>query len=246
MAGSDSLPRIGIRAARKELIGAGLITAGILLLLVTVGQIYEPASPLEIFAVATGAACVWLLANNRPLGWWVGIASVCAFGVVFFQARLFAEVGIQAIYLVTSVQAILLWLRGGPDGTERPVSRVPRRVVMLTIPVALSSVAILYWLLITIHGAAPFWDALTTVLSLCAHIWLMGRYAESWWLWVSVDLIYIPLYASRGLHLTAGLYGAFLVIAVFGLLNFRRELHAGDSPLRGLPGFGGDAEPVRS
>lgn len=181
---------------------------------------------VEIVAVVTGAASVWLLANNRPFGWWVGLVSVTAFAWVFFEVQLFAEVAIQAFYFVTSVQAIRLWLRGGLARTGLRVSRVPRRVVMVTVPLVVAGTLLGMLLLQRIGGAAPFWDALTTVLSLTAHLWLVRRFAESWWIWVTVDVIYVPLYLSRGLALTAALYVVFLAMAVFGLLRFRRELEA--------------------
>jgi nicotinamide mononucleotide transporter len=42
-------------------------------------------------------------------------------------------------------------------------------------------------------GAAPFWDALTTILSAIAQLYLMERYLESWYLWIVADTIYVPL-----------------------------------------------------
>jgi len=179
---------------------------------------------VELLAVITGAASVWLLANNRPLGWWVGLVSVAAFSWVFFEVRLFAEVAIQAFYFVTSVLAIRLWMRGGPMQRGVPVSSVPVRVVVITVPIVVFSTLAAMLLLERIGGAVPFWDALTTVLSLTAHVWLVRRYAQSWWIWVTVDLIYVPLYFSRGLPLTSALYAVFLVMAIYGLLRFRREL----------------------
>lgn len=181
---------------------------------------------IELLAVITGAASVWLLANNRPLGWWVGLVSVTAFGWVFFQVSLFAEVAIQGFYFVTSVLAIRLWMRGGPTQSGVPVSSVPFKVVLFTVPVVVLTTLAAMLFLQRIGGAAPFWDALTTVLSLTAHLWLVRRYAESWWIWVAVDLIYVPLYFSRGLPLTSALYAVFLLMAIYGLLRFRRELQA--------------------
>jgi nicotinamide mononucleotide transporter len=50
----------------------------------------------------------------------------------------------------------------------------------------------------------------------------MLRDVESWYLWITVDIIYIPLYASQGLYLTTILHGYFLLMAIQGLQNFKR------------------------
>ncbi|WP_370323807.1 nicotinamide riboside transporter PnuC [Euzebya sp.] len=183
-------------------------------------------SATEVLAVVTGAWSVALLARNHPLGWWVGLVSVTAFAVVFWRVRLFAEVGIQVVYLVTSVQALWVWARTGPGEGERPVATVPRRVVALTVPAVVVGVVALRALLVELNGAAPFWDALTTVGSLTAHLWLVGRWTQAWWIWIAVDVIYVPLYASRGLTLTSGLYVVFLILSISGLLRFRAEARA--------------------
>ena len=73
-------------------------------------------------------------------------------------------------------------------------------------------------------GAAKFWDALTTSISLSAQ-WLQSRKKlECWHLWILADVIYVPLYISRGLNLTALLYGVFLCMAVMGLLAWRKSV----------------------
>ena len=55
-------------------------------------------------------------------------------------------------------------------------------------------------------------------------MWLVFRYAQSWWIWVAVDIIYIPLYLSRDLQLTSALYVVFLAMATMGAVEFWRAL----------------------
>ena len=83
------------------------------------------------------------------------------------------------------------------------------------------------------EGRVPFWDSLTTVISFIAQIYLVMRLVESWHLWVAVDVIYVPLYWSRELYVTAGLYLIFTVLAYQGLVNFRREAVRPDSERAG-------------
>jgi nicotinamide mononucleotide transporter len=200
----------------------GIIASILLLLLPFQKVIPIELSVIESVAVVTYAWSVWLLAKNNPLGWWIGLVGTALYGVVFYQAKLYAEVGLQVFYFVTSLQAIYIWLRGGQNHTEKPVGHISRKWLILTAILAIASILALRSFLIAIQGAAPFWDALTTVISLVAHLYLMGRLVESWYLWITVDVIYVPLYASRQLYLTSILYAVFGLMALSGLRNFQR------------------------
>jgi nicotinamide mononucleotide transporter len=50
------------------------------------------------------------------------------------------------------------------------------------------------------------------------------RAVESWYVWILVDVISIPVYFSRGLPFFAVLYAVFLVICFFGLRHWLRDL----------------------
>ncbi len=85
-----------------------------------------------------------------------------------------------------------------------------------------------------ILDSAPFLDALTTSMSLAAQYMLTRKLIENWYLWIAVDMVYIGLYTSRALPLTAVLYAIFLAMCVVGLLEWRRSeaeaLAAGQPP----------------
>jgi nicotinamide mononucleotide transporter len=60
---------------------------------------------------------------------------------------------------------------------------------------------------------------------------------ENWWAWLLVNTIAVPLYASRGLAVTAVLYAAFWVNAAVSLLKWR--------DLARLAPLSGTAQPSR-
>ena len=68
-----------------------------------------------------------------------------------------------------------------------------------------------------------YFDAATTVFGLIA-IWLQGRkQIECWWMFLSVDVASIGIYAVKGLYPSIGLRVAFVAVDVYGLRGWRKE-----------------------
>ncbi len=71
---------------------------------------------------------------------------------------------------------------------------------------------------------APWLDSLILTFSVLAQFMLMGRRIENWFVWLAVNTLAVPLYMTRGLNLTAGLYFLFWINAWHGLYQWRKEL----------------------
>jgi len=195
----------------------------------SVGLLAAPAlvEQVTLLEAAGGVAYAWsvgLLAANRPAGWWVGLLGCALYAQLFRGIGLVLEAWLMVFYFVTSLQAIVVWLRGGAQRTERPVSRLPWRWLAITLPAAVGTYFGLRALSVHLGGAMPEADALVTTLSLVGHVWLMFRFVEAWPVWLAVDTLAVPLYASRGLWVSAVLYAAFWGLAANGWRTFQREL----------------------
>ncbi len=127
----------------------------------------------------------------------------------------------QIVYLILGVRGWYLWLRGGKDGTRLRVTRADRGELNWLL-VCIILLTFMLWLVLRhVGGSASFWDALTTALSLGSQ-WLLNRKRlESWIGWIVVDAIYVPLYVSKSLYLTAVLYAIFLGLAIMGMRQWR-------------------------
>ena len=75
-------------------------------------------------------------------------------------------------------------------------------------------------------AAAPYADATIAGISVAAQILQSLRRVESWVLWIAVDALAIMLFAWRGLFVTSALYGLFFVLAIVGLIEWRRRASA--------------------
>lgn len=178
----------------------------------------------EVFGFLTGGACVWLVVRQHILNWPLGLLNNAVFFVLFMDKRLFADMGLQVVFFALGVYGWWNWLRHGPDSSPLKATRSPAWELYYVLGCIPAATAGLWLLLVEVNGAAPIWDALTTALSLAAQYLLTRKRIENWYLWIAADIIYIPLYVSRGLPLTAVLYAVFLGMCVIGLGAWRRSM----------------------
>ncbi|MDP9181635.1 MAG: nicotinamide riboside transporter PnuC [Actinomycetota bacterium] len=170
----------------------------------------------------TGAVCVILVVREHIANFPVGIANNVFFAVLFVQAGLYADAGLQGVFLVLGLQGWWLWLHGGRDRGPlviRPLSAQEWQRVAVGVVAATGA---LTWALMSwTDSTVPFWDALTTALSLGAQ-WLLNRkHTATWYLWITADVLYIGLYFHKDLRLTAVLYAGFLGLCLLGLRQWR-------------------------
>lgn len=175
--------------------------------------------PLEIAANVTTAAAILLAGRNNLHTWWIGIIGCALFAVLFYQWNLYADVALQAFFIISSAIGWRQWLRGD-GGAGLPVSRVEMRSLLIIVPVSLAVTAGYGALLHSYTNAyAPFYDTAILVFSVVAQFLLMQRRIENWPFWLLVNSIAVPLYASRGLYLTSLLYACYWINAVVSWLS---------------------------
>ncbi|MCD0445112.1 nicotinamide riboside transporter PnuC [Glycomyces sp. A-F 0318] len=185
-----------------------------------------PTTLAEALAFVTGALCVWLVARQHLANWGIGIANCLLFILIFTDSGLYADAALQLVFIALGVYGWWNWVKGaGAAAVALPVSRTGRREwIGLAVAGAAGLAAITTLLAVATDSTVPFWDALTTVLSLLATYGQCRKRVESWYLWIAADIVYVPLYAYKGLYLTAILYVGFMALCVAGLLAWRRDL----------------------
>lgn len=181
-------------------------------------------TPLEIAANVSMAFSILLAGRNSVHTWWIGIIGCVLFGLLFFQSQLYADVLLQIFFIVTSGFGWWQWLHG-EHGHAKPISRAGYQHIAYIAPLGLL-VASLHGLLLhnLTDAYAPYLDSAVLVFSVIAQWLMMQRRLECWWFWLLVNSIAIPLYASRGLYLTAFLYGCFWINAIVAFFYWRTQL----------------------
>ena len=186
---------------------------------------------LEIFANGVTTISIFLAGRNSVHTWWTGITGCILFACLFAQTQLYADVVLQVFFVATSAIGWWQWLKG-QAGHPLAISRVRLFMLMWMVPLGIIATLVYGGLLHAWTNAyAPFIDSAVLVFSVIAQLLLMQRRLETWIFWLLVNSIAIPLYASRGLHLTAVLYSAYWVNAIVAWFSWRRQMRAGNSNL---------------
>ena len=184
-------------------------------------------SPLEVAGVATGVLAVWLTVRENTWCWPVGVVNVAIYAVVFREAKLYADMGLQGIYFVLCLYGWWAWVRGGAAHGRLVVSRAPRAVLGASALAGIAfALALGAFLRARTDAALPFWDAGTTGFSLVAQFLQTRKWIENWSVWIAVDSVYVGIFVVKHLYLTAGLSALFLVLAGMGLATWTRSLAA--------------------
>jgi nicotinamide mononucleotide transporter len=181
---------------------------------------------IEATATIAGALCVFLLVRENIWNFPFGILQVLLSAYVFFQQRLFSDVILQFFFAVLNVYGWIHWTRRG-SLPQLPVTQMTRKaIVVWSVITAVMTGLWGTFAKVQLNAAAPYVDGFILVASLVAQ-WLTARkHIESWWFWIAVDLVAIPLYASRGLYFFAVLYAAFLILCFAGLREWRQSMNA--------------------
>jgi nicotinamide mononucleotide transporter len=181
-----------------------------------------PTTWAEVLGFATGLLNVALLIRQHILNWPLGILNVLLLMVVFWSAGLYADAALQIVYVVLGCYGWWAWRYGGERHSRLVVrSTTVREWLALAVAGVLLTAGLWLFLDRLTASTVPFFDAVTTALSLLATYGQTRKLVENWWLWIAADLIYIPLYGYKDLWLTAILYVVFLALCVAGLRAWR-------------------------
>ncbi len=188
-------------------------------------------SVLELVAVFFGLLSVWYAKKVNILVYPTGIISVLIYVNICFNSQLYADMGINAFYFVMSVYGWIMWTRKGENHKERPVSFCRGKCFLVTAVFFAASLVIILLLLTYFKSdddaywatGVPYIDTFTTAIFIVAMGQMALKKVESWIFWIVGDVISVPLYFYKGLVFTSLQFTIFLVIAVMGYLEWRKQ-----------------------
>lgn len=180
---------------------------------------------LQIVGIVLGLLYLWLEYRANIYLWVVGLVMPVVHGVLYYNAGLYADSSMQVYYVLAGLYGWLVWRNAPRKRKYARITHTPSRLILPLAGVYAAAHLGIYFVLVNFtNSTVPFWDSFTTALCIVA-MWMLSRkYAEQWLVWLVVDVTTVGLYIYKDIPFTAGLYGLYSVLAVFGYFRWRRMI----------------------
>ena len=183
----------------------------------------------ELVAVVLAIGYLVLAVRQNPLCWYCGFASTAIYTVLYWNVSLLMESGLNVYYMAMAVYGWWQWRHGGKNDTELPVQTWRWHKHLLVIAgVVLTSAATGTWLTHFSEAAWPYVDSFTTWAAVVTTFMVARKVLENWGYWMVINSTSIIVLVDREMYLTALLLVSYLVISVFGWINWYRDYRGAD------------------
>lgn len=192
-------------------------------------QNIQNTSALEYIAVFAGIISVIFSRKENIWVYPTGLINTIIYIYISFKYHLIGEASVNFYYTVMSIYGWWLWTR--KDRSSQPVLKVTystKQEWLQEICFFLGFYVAIFLALTFLknnffEGVIPWGDAFASATAFTG-MWLMAKKkVESWWWWIATNIASIPLYYVKGLVLTSVYYVVLLVLAIAGLIEWRRR-----------------------
>ena len=182
---------------------------------------------LELIAVVTALLYVVLAAKVNIWCWPAALVSTLLYTAIFYEVYLWMDSLLQVYYMVMAVYGWYSWRNSNKLSYQNTqVIEITKWSVNKHIKIIaiLSCISVgLGWLMSNYTIADfPYFDSATTVFAIFTTYLVVIKVLENWLYWIVIDLVSIYLYIEKDLTPTAVLFGLYVVLAIYGYVQWRK------------------------
>lgn len=177
---------------------------------------------MEIIAVLFSLISVWLTSKDKIWCWPTGIIGVISFACLFYTKGEWANVGLQFIFLFQSISAWINW-----KNPSVKISKIRKDDFVGLVYVLIILGVFVYSFSLIANSTQPLLDSVTTSLSIAGMFLLVHKNIEAWYCWILADILYVILFLKDELYLSSFIYIVFLVMAIYGYKNWKKQIKHG-------------------
>lgn len=189
----------------------------------------KQTSYLEYIAVVAGIVSVWFSRKENILVYPIGLISTTIYVYLSFKYHLIGEASVNFYYTVLSIYGWYLWaLKNKQDKHVLHITFSSKRQWIKQLSFFAGLYVVIYFALVYLKeafypGVIAWGDAFASATAYTG-MWLMARKkVESWYWWIGTNIASIPLYFVKGLVFTSVFYFVLLLMAFWGLIEWKKR-----------------------
>ena len=185
-------------------------------------MLYSNLQAFDLMSTAMGLLGLFgniLLAHKKSSTFALNMSNNILGGVLSFQNRFFAEVGMNIIYFVTQALQGIPYFRNHKDETGEVETKSEIEPIKIVTYIAFGTLA-MGLVSKLFDGNMVVLDSVQNGIAIGAQIRQMNGNADGWLLWVLSNIINIIVWASVGNWILVASFAAYAIVAVSGYLNW--------------------------
>ena len=181
---------------------------------------------LELIAVSFGITSVIFAKNENILVFPTGIISTILYTIICYKFILYGDMLINIYYTLMSLYGWYVW-SFKVSGMNIVITISKKDDVAKSVFIFLSTIVIIssiYFYFDRMRNVTDYLDTFTSAIFFTA-MWLMAnKKIEHWIFWIIGNLISIPLYFVKGLGFSSIQFTIFLILAIIGYMEWKKNL----------------------
>lgn len=187
---------------------------------------FSPTGVVSLVSGLFGITSVILCSQGNIWTFFFGFGQIITYSYLCYEQRFYAGLAMNAFYFLSQIYGIYAWrkLREGESAVHITPREMPKRwFAVIVAGIFLISALVGALLSRYTTDTQPYIDALTTVASVVAQVLLVMAFREQWWIWLSVDILFVAMWLSAGNWSMVAQYIFWCINCIYGLRKWRKS-----------------------
>ena len=185
-------------------------------------MLYSNLQAFDLMSTAMGLLGLFgniLLAHKKSSTFALNMSNNILGGILSFQNRFFAEVGMNFIYFITQALQGIPYFRNHKNETGEVETKSEIEPIKIITYIAFGTLA-MGLISKYFDGNMVVLDSIQNGIAIGAQLRQMNGNADGWLLWVLSNVINIIVWASVGNWILVASFVAYAIVAISGYLNW--------------------------
>jgi nicotinamide mononucleotide transporter len=180
---------------------------------------------IEILGFSFALLGILLAIRQNKWNWISNMISSVFYFFAFYNVQLIADAYLQIVFFVMGAVGFYNWNNPQYASLEAVSHLTKSQLIQFALSFLGLAVLIIGYTSIYTASDYPWWDGTLTAASVVATIMAIKKKIENWYVWMVVDLAYIPLYLIKGYLLSSILYAIYIGLAYVAYKEWKKNLH---------------------